>query len=508
MMFTEHIADWIVIGFATLAVVTLVVIIVMYIQDVLQTAHAIRRNYPVIGRLRYRFESLGEYFRQYFFADDRQEQPFNRAARAWVYRTAKGLGGLVGFGSTNDIQAGGSVIFVNSSFPLLEEEKTEPPPKVIGPQCRYPFVAKNIFNLSGMSFGAISKPAVRALSKGAAKAGIWMNTGEGGLSPYHEEFGADIVYQIGTAKYGVRDQNGELDPERLKEIGKRVKAFEIKLSQGAKPGRGGVLPAIKVTAEIAAIRGIKQGEVSSSPNRHPDINNCDDLLMMIHTIRELTGRPVGFKAVFGSEHFPQELCEAIHRKGLEFAPDFITVDGGEGGTGAAPQVLIDHVGLSLKESLPIVVDALSKYDLRDRIRVIASGKLVTSGNVAWALCMGADFAVSARGFMFSLGCIQSLQCHLDTCPTGITTHNKRLQKGLVVENKAQRVAKYAHWVNHEINVIAHSCGLRNASEFNRKHVRILQKPGYSVSLDQLYPEVKPGQLATESKARESRKRSA
>ena len=192
-MLTDNIADWIVIGVAVLAAIALIVIIVMYIQDVSQTSHSIRRNYPVIGRLRYRFEALGEYFRQYFFAHDRQEQPFNRAARAWVYRTAKGLGGMVGFGSTNDIQAGGSVIFVNSSFPLLEEEKTDSPPKVIGPQCRYPFAAKNIFNLSGMSFGAISKPAVRALSKGAAEAGIWMNTGEGGISPYHEEFGPDII---------------------------------------------------------------------------------------------------------------------------------------------------------------------------------------------------------------------------------------------------------------------------------------------------------------------------
>jgi len=386
---------------------------------------------------------------------------------------------------------------------LLEEEKTASTPKVIGPQCRHPFQPQSFFNISGMSYGAISKPAVRALSKGAAEAGVWLNTGEGGLSPYHEEFGPDLIYQIGTAKYGVRDEHGALDPDRLKAVAKKVKAFEIKLSQGAKPGRGGVLPAKKVTAEIAAIRGINQGEVSSSPNRHPDINNCDDLLMMIHMIREITGRPVGFKAVFGSEHFPQELCEAIHRKGLEFAPDFITVDGGEGGTGASPQVLIDHVGLSLKEELPIVVDTLCKYGLRERIRVIASGKLVTSGDVAWAFCMGADFAVSARGFLFALGCIQAMQCHRDTCPTGITTHNKRRQKGLVVKDKAKRVANYAHWVNHEINVIAHSCGLRNASEFTRQHVRIVQKPGYSISLDQLYPEVKPTQPARDSLSRES-----
>jgi glutamate synthase domain-containing protein 2 len=504
----DNIADWIIIGFTALIGIAVLIIVVMYLQDISQTSHAIRRNYPVIGRLRYRFESLGEYFRQYFFAHDRQEQPFNRATRAWVYRTAKGLGGLVGFGSTNDINASGSVIFVNASFPLLEEEKTPSLPKVIGPQCRFPFQPRSFFNISGMSYGAISKPAVRALSRGAAEAGVWINTGEGGLSPYHLEFGPDIIYQIGTAKYGVRDEQGALDPERLRQVADKVKAFEIKLSQGAKPGRGGVLPGKKVTAEIAAIRGINQGETSSSPNRHPDINNCDDLLMMIHTVREITGRPVGFKAVFGSELFPQVLCETIQRKGMEFAPDFITVDGGEGGTGASPQVLIDHVGLSLKESLPMVVDTLAKYNLSKRVRVIASGKLVTSADVAWAMCMGADFTVSARGYMFALGCIQSLQCHRDTCPTGITTHNKRLQKGLVVADKARRVANYAHWVNHELDVIAYSCGLHNASEFSRKHVRIVQKPGYSISLDELYPEVEASQFAKESSALQGKKRSA
>jgi len=493
-MLMDNIADWVIIGFAFILAAIAVAVVVMYIHDITQTSHAIRRNYPVIGRMRYRFERLGEYFRQYFFAQDREEQPFNRAARAWIYRTAKGLGGLVGFGSTNDMQSNGSVIFVNSSFPLLEEEKTPPPAIEIGPHCEYPFLAKNVFNLSGMSFGAISKPAVRALSKGAAEAGIWMNTGEGGLSPYHEEFGPDIIYQVGTAKYGVRDDQGNLDPNKLVEIGKRVKAFEIKLSQGAKPGRGGVLPAKKVTEEIALIRGIPAGQMSSSPNRHRDIRNIDELLGMVRLIRELTGRPVGFKAVFGSEEFPRELCEAIHKHGIDSAPDFITVDGGEGGTGAAPQVLIDHVGLSLKESLPIVVDTLAAYGLRERIKVIASGKMVTSGNVAWALCMGADFAVTARGFMFALGCIQSLHCHSDTCPTGITTHNKRLQKGLVVEDKGKRVARYAHWVNHEVNVIAQSCGLSNASEFRRKHIRIVQKPGYSVSLDTLYPEIENNPL--------------
>lgn len=492
------VANWVIIGFAGLVLVVVGLLVYMYIRDVTQTSHAIRRNYPVIGRMRYSFERLGEYFRQYFFAHDREELPFNRATRAWIYRTAKGLGGLVGFGSTNDLNTPGGHIFVNSSFPKLEEEKTAMPPITIGARCHYPFVAPHVFNISGMSYGALSKPAVRALSKGAAKSGVWLNTGEGGLSPHHIEFGPDIMYQIGTAKYGVRNLDGGLDAQALRNMSEHVKAFELKLSQGAKPGRGGVLPAKKVTAEIARIRGIPVGVISSSPNRHPDIANPDQLLEMMHYIRDITGRPVGFKAVFGSERFPSELCEAIHRRGLDYAPDFITVDGGEGGTGAAPQVLADHVGLSLRESLPIVVDTLAAYDLHQHIRVIASGKLVTSSEVAWALCMGADFVVTARGFMFALGCIQSLQCHMDTCPTGITTHNPRMQKGLVVTDKGERVASYAHWVNYEIDVIARSCGLSNAREFSREHVRIVQAPGYSKSLNTLYPEIVPGELAQES----------
>ncbi len=502
-MLMETVADWVIIAFATAFTLGVIIVVFMYIRDVTQTTHAIRRNYPVIGRMRYSFERMGEYFRQYFFAHDREEQPFNRATRAWVYRTAKGLGGLVGFGSTKDLREPGSHIFVNASFPKLEEEKTPMPPITIGARCDKPFIAQHVFNISGMSYGALSTPAVRGLSFGAAKSGVWLNTGEGGLSPYHAEFGPDIIYQIGTAKYGVRDAQGNLSDEALRAMSEQVKAFELKLSQGAKPGRGGVLPAQKVTEEIARIRGIPVGQVSSSPNRHRDISNTEQLLELMHRVRTVTGRPVGFKAVFGSESFPRELCETIHLKGVDYAPDFITVDGGEGGTGASPQVLADNVGLPLAESLPIVVDTLTTYGLREQIKVIASGKLVTSSEVAWVLCMGADFAVSARGFMFALGCIQSLQCHKDTCPTGITTHNKRLQKGLVVEDKGERVARYAHWVNHEINVIAHSCGLSNAREFRREHVRIVQKPGISQSLLSLYPEPEPTRIAAESIKRQA-----
>jgi len=459
----------------------------LFLHDVLQKGHSIQRNYPVIGHFRYMFENMGEYFRQYWFAGDREELPFNRATRAWIYRTAKGLGGMLGFGSTNDLKQAGSIIFTNAAFPLLEEEFTEVPSVIIGPDCKYPFEAQSIFNISGMSYGAISAAAVRALSKGAAKADIWMNSGEGGISPYHLEGQCDLIFQIGTAKYGVRDTEGNLSDEKLLNVSKHVRAFEIKLSQGAKPGRGGVLPAAKVTAEIAAIRGIPVGEVSSSPNRHKDIRSVDDLLDMINRVRDVTGKPVGFKSVISSNRFLTELSEAILRRGVEQAPDFITVDGGEGGSGAAPQILADHMGLPITESLPIVVDILTEYGLRERIKIVASGKLVHSAKVAWALCVGADFIVSARGFMFSLGCVQSMQCHKDTCPTGITTHSRYRQRGLVVEDKAERVKEYAHWMNYEINVLAHSCGLSNAREFKREHIRIVQAPGISWPLDVMHP---------------------
>lgn len=463
-------------------------IVFWFIQDITQKKHSILRNYPIIGRLRFFFEQQGKYFRQYFFSNDRDEMPFNRATRNWIYRHGKNKGGLVGFGSTNDLREPGSIIFVNAAFPILEEDQLPTPPLLIGEgYAKYPFVAKSIVNVSGMSYGAISKPAVQALSRGAVEAGCWLNTGEGGLSPYHLEGKGDIIMQIGTAKYGIRDEAGNFCPNRAKELAEVVKAFEIKLSQGAKPGKGGLLPGDKITEDIAAIRGIPAFHDSISPNRHKDIDNIDQLLEKINIIRELTGRPVGIKTAIGGWHFINELCDCIIRKGLNYAPDFITIDGGEGGSGAAPQTLLDYVSLPISEALPRVVDSLIESNLKDRIRVVAAGKLVTAAHGAWALCAGADFVNTARGFMFSLGCIQAMRCHKNTCPTGITTHNPRLQKGLVVEDKCTRVANYARNFNREVNMIAHSCGLRHAREFRREHVRIVETAGKSTAMNILYP---------------------
>lgn len=462
---------------------------IAYVLDVTQNKQTIRRNYPVIGRFRYLFEHIGEFFRQYFFAMDREELPFNRAQRSWVYRASKDLTNTVAFGSTRDLRAPGTTIFVNTPFPTLGEDAVPPSSVTVGINCKEPYTTSALINISGMSYGALSRPAVLALSRGAKAAGIWMNTGEGGLSPYHTEGGADIVFQIGTAKNGVRDLEGNLSDDKLREVAavEQVKMFEIKISQGAKPGKGGILPGSKVSEEIAKIRNIPVGKDAISPNRHPDIKNNNDLLTMIHHIREVTGKPVGFKTVLGGHQWLDDLFSLINEKGSEYAPDFITVDGAEGGTGAAPMALIDDMGLPLRESLPLLVDKLNEYGLRDRIKVVSSGKLITPADVAWALCAGANFVTSARGFMFSLGCIQALQCNKNTCPTGITTHDKKLQQGLDPTIKSERVAGYAKNIAYEVGIIAHACGVRSARELNRSHARIIQPDGKSIPMDELYP---------------------
>jgi glutamate synthase domain-containing protein 2 len=334
--------------------------------------------------------------------------------------------------------------------------------------------------------------------KGARLAGCWLNTGEGGLAPYHLEGGCDVVFQIGTAKYGVRTPNGQLDEARLREIASlpQVKMFELKLSQGAKPGKGGILPAVKVTPEIAKIRGIPVRTDSISPNRHPEIDNVPDLLDQIERIRKVSGKPTGFKAVIGAYGWLETLCKQIHLRGIESAPDFITIDSGDGGTGAAPLPLMDNVGLPIKEALPMVIDILSRFDLRGRIKVIASGKLVTPAEVAWAYCAGVDTVNSARGFMFALGCIQSLKCNKNTCPTGITTHDRRLQRGLNPAEKSVRVKNFVERMRSEVGTIAHSCGVPHPRALKRYHCRIVQANGRSIPLDELYPPVAAARVET------------
>lgn len=465
--------------FFTALICLLITVGYWYWVDVRQTKHAIRRNFPVIGRFRYWFENLGEFFRQYFFAMDREEMPFNRSERAWAYRAAKNVDTTIAFGSTRKL-APGEPIFLNCPFPTLETDIAETSQITIGEgYCKEPYTAPSIINVSGMSYGAISKPAILALTKGAKMADIWVNTGEGGLSEHHLHAGCDLVFQIGTAKYGVRDSQGKLDHEKLLNIAKypQVKMFEIKLSQGAKPGKGGILPAEKVTEEIAKIRLIPAHQPSLSPNGHPEIKNPEDIINMIFDIRKTTQKPVGIKFVLGAYAWLDEFFSLIKTKGYDYAPDFITLDGGEGGTGAAPQSLMDYMGLPLRESLPLLVSKRKEYGLEGRIKIIASGKLINPGNVAWAICLGADFVVTARGFMFALGCIQALQCNKNTCPTGVTTHNKDLQKGLDPTDKSIKVMNYAKNLEKSVGIIAHSCGVKEPRQLKAHHVHIVTASG-------------------------------
>ena len=467
----------------------LIFFVFLFFVDILQTKDAVRRNYPLIGRFRFIFSKLGEFFRQYFFAMDREELPFNRAERDWIRRASTDKKTTISFGSTKNLTQLGTPIFVNCAFPRQSGDNDEIEPLRIGPYVAHPYDAPTIINISAMSYGALSRPAVKALSKGAKLANCWMNTGEGGLSKYHLKGDCDLVFQIGTANYGVRNDDGSLSDTKLKEVADlpQVKMFELKLSQGAKPGKGGILPAAKVSREIAVIRGIPEGEASISPNRHKEIENVSDLLDYINRIRDITGKPVGFKSVIGASDWLHEMCELIAQRGIESAPDFITVDGGDGGTGAAPMPLMDNVGLTLRESLPLVANILAEHGLRERIRINASGKLITPSEVAWALCAGADFVSTARGFMFSLGCIQSLKCNKNTCPTGITTHNRRFQRGLVPHRKNLRVAAYHKHLTHELEIIAHSCGASEPRKLDRHHVRIVQSAGSSLPMNEIIP---------------------
>ena len=476
-------------GAIVLLLLAIVIIgsLILFIIDRSQTKDAIRRNYPVIGRFRGWFSTLGEFFRQYFFAMDREEMPFNRAERDWINNVSEHGTETVPFGSTRHLSPG-AVIFANDMFPKMEGEHLPVKPLTIGPYAKRPYEPSSFFNISGMSYGALSKPAIQALSHGAGLAGCWLNTGEGGVSSYHLEGECEIVYQLGTAKFGARNDDGSLNETKLAEVcsNPNIKMIEIKLSQGAKPGKGGILPASKVDAEVAKIRGIPEGKAAISPNRHIDASNAEELLDLIEKARDASGLPVGIKLVLGTMAPLKDLLAAIKARGEKSAPDFIAIDGGDGGTGAAPLPLIDNMGLTIRESLPAIDDLLREEGLRERIIIIATGKLVTPVEVAWAFCAGADFVCSGRGFMFALGCIQALKCNKNTCPTGITTHKKSLQRGLNPESKSVRVMKYCKNMRKEVEMIAHSCGVDHPRQLTRRHVMIVQPSGRSKPFDQVW----------------------
>ncbi len=450
-------------------------IIGVFIHDKFQSSNAVKRNYPVLAWLRPISERLGEFFRRYISFGDREAQPFSRATRKWVYEAADGNANIQGFGTKINFRDR-IYYFKNAIFPINENEAELSPSIVLGPNCAFPYQPESFFNISAMSYGSLSAPAIEALSHGAEMAKCWLNTGEGGLAPHHLKGNPDIVFEIGTAKFGIRDTDGNFDPGAFITIAENpaVKMFELKLSQGAKPGKGGILPACKVTAEIAEIRKIEEGKDAVSPNRHKEIANIPELLDFINLLRDMSGKPVGFKTAIGNINWLEDLCHEINKRGNDTAPDFITIDGAEGGTGASPVTLMDNSAMSIFDALPAAVKILERHHLKKRMPIIASGKLITAGDVAWAIASGADFVVSARGFMFSIGCIMAMKCHTDKCPSGVATHDKKLQKALKPQEKKEKVKNYVVQIQKEVETIAHTCGVKHARLLNSNHLEILK----------------------------------
>lgn len=441
------------------------------VRDLRQTHSAVNHNFPIIGHVRLLLSELGPPLRQYFFASDTEERPYNRITREWVYASAKGVSNAIAFGSQVDHHAPGRMHLLPSMYPTLASKAAPlPMPRVIGPHRPEPYQPNHFVNISGMSFGALSPNAVRALSRGARLAGIYMGTGEGSLSPYHVEGGGDVLFQIGPAKFGCRTPDGRFDEAKARQILARpqVKMVEIKLAQGAKPGQGGLLPKEKITPEIAAIRGIPMGEDCQSPNGFEEIRDVESLFDFIRRVRALTGKPVGLKLVVGSETEIGDMCAEMTLRG--YGPDFIVVDGAEGGTGAGPLSLADHVGMPVMDGLVIVDAALRRWGLREQVAVIVSGKIATGGEAALHLAMGADLIHVGRGFLLAIGCIQALRCHTNTCPAGVTTQNRWLQSGLDPADKGARVANYSLALERDILAITHACGLVSPRELSRAHV--------------------------------------
>jgi len=471
--------------------VPIMIVAIVAIHDLTQRKHAITRNFPVVGHFRYWLEEMGQPLRQYLFAGDRDERPYDRVTRSWVYASAKGQNNLIGFGSQADHQELGRILIVPSLYPTLARSggpgNDLPRPRVIGAKRGQPYQPRRFANISGMSFGALSANAVRALSRGARLAECYISTGEGSLSPYHLEGDCDILYQIGPAKFGCRTEDGHFDDQKARAIIAlpQVKMVEIKLGQGAKPGTGGLLPKEKITPEIAAIRGISMGVDCHSPNGFHEFNDAPSLVEFIARVRRLTAKPVGLKMAVGSTAEIEDLCRAIREHGD--GPDFVAVDGKEGGSGAAPLALVDHVGLPLRDALVAVDTALRREGLRDDVCVIGSGKIASGTDVATYIALGADLVHIARGFMLSLGCIQAMRCHTNTCPTGVATQSRWLQAGLDPADKAVRVHNYALALERDLQMITHACGLTHPAQMNRTHLAMNVSPGVRKSLAEIYP---------------------
>lgn len=464
-------------------------IIIVAIIDITQKHHTLRHNFPVVAWVRYVLESQREKIQQYFIEMPRTALPYNLRQRQWIYRSAKNLPSATGFGTDLDVSTPGSFFFLNSPFATLDEEapNNAPLPKIIGPHRREPFQPKQFANISDMSYGSLGKNAVQALARGAELSGAWLCSGEGSLSEHHLSASCDRIFEIGPALFGVRELDGTFSLERLKALVPHFRAITVKLSQGAKPGAGGILPKAKITAEIARIRNISRDHDCHSPNRFKEFTDVPSLFAWVNMLQEQTGKPVGIKFCLGDRQFAEAVAARIAMVPEGRGPDHIILDGSEGGTGAAPMALSDNMGTPIREALPWFDNLLRRHGVRDRVRLIAAGRFSTAAEVAYGLALGADFINVARGFLLSLGCIQAMQCHTNHCPTGITTHSAWLQAGLDPRDKGVRAANYALNLRRELMMIVRSVGLRSPTELTREHVRVMQPDGRSQSLARVWP---------------------
>jgi glutamate synthase domain-containing protein 2 len=462
------------------------------VLDMAQTRSTLRRNYPILAHFRYGLESIGPEMRQYFIESDTAEVPYSRQQRALIYQRAKSVNDTRPFGTQQDVY-GSEYEWINHSM-MPTEIPSDDFRIRIGAQSAQPYDA-SVFNISAMSFGSLSANAIRALNDGAKRGGFYHDTGEGSISPYHREYGGDLVWEIGSGYFGCRDDDGGFSEERFAANARdpQVKMIELKLSQGAKPGHGGVLPAAKVSAEIAATRGVRQGIECVSPARHSAFSTPVGLLQFIARMRELSGgKPVGFKLAIGHPWEWFAIAKAMHETGI--LPDFIVVDGGEGGTGAAPAEFIDHVGVPMHEALMLVHNTLVGLNLRDRIRIGAAGRIASAFDIARTLAMGADWCNAARGFMFALGCIQAQSCHTDRCPTGIATQDPSRWSKLDVPDKATRVHQFHRNTLKALREMLCAAGLEHPSELGPEHILRRVSPFEVRSLRALYSFIAPGAL--------------
>lgn len=457
-------------------------LVFVFFYDLLQNRSSIKHNFPVVGHLRYLLEMVGPELRQYWVSNDKEEMPFSRSERRWVYATSKKQNNNFGFGTTEQLYEAGYPILKHAAFPYPENEV----PVIGGDPSNIPCLKKigepnrrkkawrppSIINISAMSFGALGRNAISALNKGAQAAHCYHNTGEGGISPYHLQ-GGDLVWQLGTGYFGARDEQGRFSLEKLEEKARNtpaVKMIEIKLSQGAKPGKGGILPGTKVTAEVAAIRNIKQGEDCISPNGHSAFSDAPSLLKFIESIAEATGLPVGVKSAVGEIEFWHELIAEM--KKTKRGPDYIAIDGGEGGTGAAPLTFTDHVSLPFKSGFIRVYKLFQQAKLTEKVAFIGAGKLGFPDRAAVALAMGCDLIYVAREAMLSIGCIQAQKCHTGHCPTGVATTNKWLESGLNVKDKAKRAEQYIKGFRSELLALAHAMGYEHPAQIGLEDIEI------------------------------------